>query len=57
MNLSLNALMLIESIIIAILRGLNRINKYPDVIFDFTISLILVILIIAIMSVVKDSFT
>lgn len=43
--------MLIESIIIAILRDLNKINKYPGVIFDFTISLILVILIIATMAV------
>lgn len=42
--------MLIESIIVAILRGLKRIHKYPGVIFDFTISLILVILIIAIMA-------
>ncbi|CAD8051858.1 unnamed protein product [Paramecium sonneborni] len=54
-NLILNAVMLIESIIIAILRDLNKIYKYPGVIFDFTISLILVILIIAIMSLLKDS--
>ncbi|CAD8048900.1 unnamed protein product [Paramecium sonneborni] len=56
-NLSLNAVMLIESIIIAILRGLSRIQNYPSVIFDFIISLILVILILAIMTVQKDSPT
>ncbi|CAK55675.1 unnamed protein product (macronuclear) [Paramecium tetraurelia] len=56
-NISLNTVMLIETIIIAILRGLNNINKYPAVIFDFTISLVLVTLIIAIMAVQQDSFS
>ncbi|CAD8136970.1 unnamed protein product [Paramecium pentaurelia] len=56
-NITLNSIMLIESIIIAILRDLKKIHKYPGVIFDFTISLILVILIIAIMALQQDSFT